>query len=263
MNLPNTRAIELIQIQLDEIPALMSMDHSSHEAKEWRRKTEIVLERIFGENSREIKSFWGAYYRIAIPETDQESQEFYLRDLRSAKDALELIIEDEKWLYDQSQSATMQPSRSEPMDTKRVFVVHGHDEAAKQTVARYLERFELEPVILDNQPSQGNTVIGKFENYAETVGFAVIVGTPDDVGGLAGELDNLQPRMRQNVVFELGYFTHALGRKGVRVLLKGDIERPSDYDGVIYIPMDDGGGWKLTLGRELIDAGFDVDLNRL
>ncbi len=113
------------------------------------------------------------------------------------------------------------------------------------------------------QANEGRTIIEKFEEYAGTVGFAIVLGTPDAVGGLADEPDKRQPRMRQNVVFELGYFTHALGRNRVCVLLKGDVERPSDYDGVIYIPMDDGEGWKLALGRELREAAFTVDLNRL
>ena len=118
--------------------------------------------------------------------------------------------------------------------------------------------------MLQEQPSQGRTIIEKFEEYAGTVGFAVVLGTPDDVGSLAGEADNLRPRMRQNVVAELGYFAALLDRSNVCVLRKdSDIEQPSDYDGVIYILMDAGEGWKLTLARELRDAGFTVDLNRL
>ena len=149
------------------------------------------------------------------------------------------------------------------MDTNRVFVVHGRDEAAKHTVARFLEGLGLEPVILQEQPSQGRTVIEKFEDYAQTVGFAVVLGTPDDVGSLADEMDNLQPRMRQNVVLELGYFAGALGRKRVCALLKGDVEKPSDYDGVIYIQLDDFGGWRMELAKELNAAGLPVDMNRL
>ena len=95
------------------------------------------------------------------------------------------------------------------------------------------------------------------------MGFAVILGTPDDIGALADDQDNLRPRMRQNVVFELGYFTHALGRKQVCVLLKATFERPSDYDGVIYIALDDFGGWRMELAKELNAAGLPVDMNRL
>ena len=189
-----------------------------------------------------------------------------MNGLKRASEVLESMIEEiaEYWPDDvQPQTANGQLNVGEPIATNRVFVVHGRDEAAKQTVARFLEGLELEPVILQEQPSRGRTIIEKFEEYAETVGFAVVLGTPDDVGGLADEPDNLQPRMRQNVVLELGYFTRALGRKRVCALLKGDIEKPSDYDGVIYIIMDDFGGWRMELAKELKAAGLPVDMNRL
>ena len=145
----------------------------------------------------------------------------------------------------------------------KVFVIHGRDEEAKQTVARFLAELDLEPVILQEQPSKGNTIIEKFEEHAQSAAFAVALCTPDDVGALASEQDNLRPRMRQNVVFELGYFAGAIGRNRVCALLKGKVDRPSDYDGVVYIPMDNNEGWKLPLARELKAAGFDIDLNRI
>lgn len=49
---------------------------------------------------------------------------------------------------------------------RKVFVVHGHDEAALQTVARFLEQLGLEPIILSEQPDAGRTIIEKFEAYA-------------------------------------------------------------------------------------------------
>lgn len=115
-------------------------------------------------------------------------------------------------------------------------------------------------MILQEQPDQGRTIIEKFEQYAQ-VNFAVVLFTPDDVGGL--EAENLRPRTRQNVIFELGYFIGKLGRERVRVLVKGDIEIPSDYSGVLYISLDDAGGWQMALFRELKSAGFDVDANRI
>lgn len=33
--------------------------------------------------------------------------------------------------------------------------------------------------------------------------------------------------------------------------------------GLVYVPLDPGGGWKLQLARELRAAGFDVDLEEL
>ena len=43
--------------------------------------------------------------------------------------------------------------------------------------------------------------------------------------------------------------------------MKGDVEKPSDYDGVLYISFDDSGGWKMRLIKELKTAGFKVDAN--
>ena len=149
---------------------------------------------------------------------------------------------------------------NERTNTNEVFVIHGRDNEAKETVARFLQNLDLTPVILHEQPNQGRTIIEKFEQHAQ-VGFAVALLTPDDVGALKNEEKNLKPRSRQNVVFELGYFLGRLGRERVCALTKGDIEIPSDYDGVVYISLDDG-GWKMNLIREFKNAGFDIDANR-
>ena len=63
----------------------------------------------------------------------------------------------------------------------RVFLIHGHDEGAKQRVARVLEKLDLQPVILHEQPSGGRTVIEKLEEYGD-VEFAVVLLTKDDEG---------------------------------------------------------------------------------
>ena len=72
-----------------------------------------------------------------------------------------------------------------------------------------------------------------------------------------------RPRARQNVVLELGFFWGKLGRERVCALVKGDIEKPSDYDGVVYVPLDDAGGWKLTLAKELRHCGYEVSFDGL
>ena len=115
-------------------------------------------------------------------------------------------------------------------------------------------------MILHEQPNQGRTIIEKFEEHAQ-VGFAVVLLTPDDVGSLKGENNHLKPRARQNVIFEFGFFIGRLGRHRVCALTKGDVEIPSDYDGVVYVPLDDHGAWKMKLVKELKAAEFDVDAN--
>jgi len=146
--------------------------------------------------------------------------------------------------------------------SRRVFIVHGHDEEAKQTVARCLEKLELEAIVLREQPSQGRTIIEKFEDHAD-VGFVVVLLTPDDVGAAKDDRSSLQLRARQNVVFEMGFFSGKLGRQRVCALHKGGVEIPSDFAGVVWVPMDPGGAWRFELAREMKAAGLDVDSNKL
>lgn len=144
--------------------------------------------------------------------------------------------------------------------SNRVFVVHGHDEGARESAARFLERLGLVAVILHEQANRGRTVIEKVEAHGD-VAFAIVLLTPDDEGRARTE-PNLRPRARQNVLLELGYFVGRLGRDHVCALKKGEMEVPSDFGGVVWTLMDASGGWRLELARELKAAGFDVDMNK-
>lgn len=147
--------------------------------------------------------------------------------------------------------------------SRKVFVVHGRDNEAKESTARFLEKLSLQAVILHEQPSSGRTIIEKFETYSEDVGFAVVLLTPDDIGGLNAVPHGLKPRARQNVILELGYFIGRLGRTNVCALHKGGIDLPSDYQGVVYIEMDDHGAWKAKLAQELVQAKVPIHLSGL
>ena len=147
--------------------------------------------------------------------------------------------------------------------SRKVFLVHGRDDAAKQGVARFLERLHLQPIILHEQPNRSKAIIEKFLAYSD-VAFAVVLLTPDDVGGPADSSQKQKPRARQNVILELGYFLGQLGRERVVALHKGEkgeIDFPSDYDGVLFVPLDDAGGWKLRLAQEMKVAELPVDMN--
>mgnify|MGYP002532943969 FL=1 len=148
------------------------------------------------------------------------------------------------------------------VDSKKVFIVHGRDNELKETTARFLEKLGLNPIILHEQVNNGKTIIEKFEDYAD-VGFAIILMTPDDMGCLSGEQDSIKLRARQNVIFEHGYFIGKLGRNKVTALVKGNIELPTDINGILYVAVDNNGAWKLILAKEIKNAGYNIDLNRL
>ena len=163
-------------------------------------------------------------------------------------------------LAEQVQAATT--SASSKKQSRDIFIVHGHDEAAKQEVARVIEKLDLHAIILHEQPDKGRTIIEKFEHHSY-VGFAVVLLTPDDMSYQKDPPSEVKPRARQNVVLELGYFIDILGRSSVCALRKGDVEIPNDIAGVLYKTMDASGAWRFELAREIKAAGIDVDLNKL
>jgi predicted nucleotide-binding protein len=134
-----------------------------------------------------------------------------------------------KFVADQVPSATLD---NRPTDKTKVFIVHGHDEGPRESVARFLEKLNLQPIILHEQASRGMTIPEKLIAHGD-VGFAVVLLTPDDLGRAKSSADD-QPRARQNVILELGYFVGRLGRAKVCALLKGGVEMPSDYVGTVH-----------------------------
>lgn len=143
-----------------------------------------------------------------------------------------------------------------------VFVVHGHDEEAKETVARFIEKLGLNAVILHEQPSIGRTIIEKFEAHSN-VAYAVILLTPDDLAKAKTGRNNLRGRARQNVILELGYFAAKLGRRNLCALYKPDVEIPSDFQGVLFISMDAAGAWRSQLAREMKAAGLPINTDKI
>lgn len=147
------------------------------------------------------------------------------------------------------------------INNKKIFIVHGHDEVAKLSVALLLKRLNLEPIILHEQASGGATIIEKIEANSD-VGYGIVLYTPCDVGKSHKE-DKLNVRARQNVIFEHGYLISKLGRSRVCAMVKEGIEKPNDVSGVVYIKFDDSNGWHNELVKELKNAGYQVDANKL
>jgi predicted nucleotide-binding protein len=147
-----------------------------------------------------------------------------------------------------------------PVNSRKVFVVHGHDHGSKETVARFLAKLDLDPIILHEQADKGRTVIEKFEDYSD-VQCAVVILSPDDIAYAKSDPAKQEERARQNVILELGYFIGRLGRDRTFALLLNGVSQPSDLGGILYISMSDG-SWRMKLVRELKEAGIEVDANK-
>lgn len=149
---------------------------------------------------------------------------------------------------------------------KKVFVVYGHDPDSRSQLEAMLRRWDLDPLILDQLPSEGQTIIEKLEKHTSEANFAVILATPDDIGFRAGHEDEKAFRARQNVVLELGMMLSKLGRKSVAILLKQqeNMERPSDIQGLIYIPFKDSvTDGAVLLAKEMAAQGYKIDIGKL
>jgi predicted nucleotide-binding protein len=222
---------------------------------------QTALSETFGHNTAEYQRFVaGSHFNWPISlnrETPHSKKvesvaEDRLRSIQLLTAAIELL-EDRAQSFASAQPATA--ATSQRTHSNRVFIVHGHDNETKEAVARFLETLGYTPIILHEQANKGRTIIQKFRDEASDVGFAVVLMTPDD------QMPDGSFRARQNVILELGFFLGALGPDCVAAIVKGDVERPSDFDGVVYIPYD--GGWKAAIGKELQAVGYSVDWNKI
>ena len=264
----NKRIEELDAFDPDNVP-----ERRHHSVAALSVSIEETLARVFNKGSEEYTRYrraasldngpvamgasWGGRaVREPFRRYLQEGKERSLALLRQAVRGLEEEIELQSRTSAEINALTpveeTQPERS-------AFIVHGRDGHPREAVARFLERIGFRAVVLHEQPNGGQTIIEKFERHGN-VGFAVVLLTPDDVGGLAGDAGQ-RPRARQNVILELGYFIGKLGRSRVVALKAGDIELPSDFVGVAYQEFDAGGGWQRQLAGELQAAGYDIDWN--
>lgn len=264
---PKDKSIRRLRDALDAIPQLKQFQSRSNspQFEKWYRDTIVALSNTFSNKPKYVWDFERIDYSSIVfiaGLSDVESPANYVRGLDSAASMLESMIDEiaEYWEDDDQPIAIPVAVAKVPKITNDVFIVHGKDNGAKETVARFLKKLELVPVILHEQPNRGRTIIEKFEEYAK-VGFAIVLLTPDDTCTSQDQSQAPQPRARQNVILELGFFLGKLGRERTFALRKADVEIPSDYDGVIYTSMDDQGAWKMDLIRELKEAGLDVDAN--
>jgi predicted nucleotide-binding protein len=261
------RIIARIQLGKDLLSRIITdveqLAATEKEYQRWDAYNAEMLKRLFTTNKFEEEySWWSGAFTFGRhelgPNEKLKEHKDNIREkvhrLESVLDRVELIPLADEIRHE----ATAVVSKER---TNKVFVVHGHDDAARESVARFLERLGLEAVILHEQATGGRTIIEKLEYYAD-VDFATVLLTPDDIGGVkTSEGDKLQPRARQNVILELGFFVGKLGRDKVCALHDGPLELPTDYLGICYVRLDDGGGWRLQLAKELRAAGFSVDLN--
>lgn len=174
-----------------------------------------------------------------------------------------LIIKENVNSSEPAQRPIQQPVRqieTNNMTSKRVFIVHGHNSVVRDQVKEFIHEIGYTPIILQNLPNEGRTIIEKLEKETD-VAYAIILYTGCDRGSINDEKAELKPRARQNVIFEHGYLFAKLGRKKVCALYQEGVEYPSDLSGVLYQPyFEHNKSWKVNLAKEMIKAGLIINL---
>lgn len=172
-----------------------------------------------------------------------------------------------------------------------VFIVHGRDHDPMKELKTMLLEFDLNPIVLHEQPGGSRTIVERLERHSD-VGYAFVILTPDDAGALGrsfarllnalrrdffryADIDAnsraernlrkmhslLKRRARQNVVLEFGYFIGLLGRDRVCCLLKGTVEKPSDMEGIVYVAFKRSvNEVRHMIIKELKEAGYEIRL---
>ena len=226
------------------------------------RRLRMIINHSF-ENSDYIEDFNDIYFSpIAIYSgmKDASFVEAWLSGKSKTINLIDTIIE-ELTLFKNVKNHSNANVNSH-IDRSKVFIVHGHDDGAKNEVARFIEKLGFEAKILHEQVDSGATIIEKLEKHTD-VGFAIVLYTACDIGGVRSKPEDLKPRARQNVVFEHGLLIGKIGRANVVALVKGDLEIPNDISGVVYKSMDISGAWKYSIAKEMKSSGYDVDMNKI
>jgi predicted nucleotide-binding protein len=159
------------------------------------------------------------------------------------------------------------PAKSKKGDQKaKIFIVHGHDNEARDQLELILMRLGLQPFILQNQDGGSKTIIEALEmNIYDEAAFGIILMTPDDYGYSKAAADaDRQPRARQNVILEMGMVMAALGRERMAILKKGALELPSDTEGIIRLEFNVRVQEIVPkLVQRLTAAGIAIDSNKI
>jgi predicted nucleotide-binding protein len=138
-----------------------------------------------------------------------------------------------------------------------VFIIHGHNMLMKREVQLFINRLGLTDIVGHETADIGGSIIEKLEALGNRPVYAVALLSPDDV-----QADGTM-RVRQNVIFETGYFMGKLGREKVRLLRKPHTIIPSDLEGILYTNYDAEGAWKLKLTKEMRAVGIKLSIGEM
>lgn len=155
-------------------------------------------------------------------------------------------------------------------NNKQLFIVYGHDKIAKEQLEHILGKLDIQTNQITN--NTGMTIIEALEKEISCVHAGIILLTPDDISLSKKDYEEhkdsiegyIHTRARQNVILEMGMIMAKLGRKNTIILSKGEVEIPSDIDGVFRLQFKENPTEILKkLVERLEECGFIIDKNNV
>jgi predicted nucleotide-binding protein len=158
-----------------------------------------------------------------------------------SRSQVERLIRDIDQILDIRPNRELEQPKQEAL--RRVFITHGRSDDWRK-VQPFIEKdVQLSTIELEQEPNIGRTIIEKLEDSAALCDSAVIVMTGDDVAN-----EDESRRVRENVMYEIGFFHGRYGRKSVVLMHEDGVNIPTNLSGVAYISFPNGS----------IQAGFHV-----
>lgn len=110
---------------------------------------------------RSLDSFW-SFIKPKFS-TYAERRTFISEEFTAALDSLEFGTPFPEPASNTKSNSTPPEAPSKPVtrNKRKVFIVHGRDNAAKQEVSRFIEKLGIDVIILHEQASSGMTIIEK------------------------------------------------------------------------------------------------------
>ena len=273
-------AIDVLAILKSEAFNIGALYHDAGAAESWKCRVRAVITRSLGDGHDLVGKLDRNSYELGVwtdRTTDLDNQQAFAEGVRRACGYIdaaifELQIDDEERLEVKDDGvATVSDAADDPERARRVFVVHGRNEAARKAMFDFLRALGLAPIEWSEalkMTGEASPYTGHAVEVALRDAQAIIVMlTPDDIAYLRGEYASgeddpeIEPlgQARPNVLFEAGM---AMGHAPDRtVLVEFGKSRPfSDVAGRHAVRMDGSPRRRKELAERLQTAKCAVNM---
>jgi hypothetical protein len=149
--------------------------------------------------------------------------------------------------------------------SKRIFVVHGRNRAAKNAMFEFLRALGLKPLEWEQALAATNkgapSTIEIVRAGIESSQCVIVLFTGDDLARLNPRYGDepLQCQARPNVIFEAGIAMARTEQKRTILVQVGPLRRFSDIDGINFVALDNSPEKRKGLVKRLKTAGCEID----